>query len=1087
MTKVIAQLEFFPSSHYADLRNLKFIFIALALLNCCELNANGIKNLNEVRKNHFEHNQPLDTTSLYKYMGSEDLEVAKYAKGLLGVYFLENSNINGEKYWIDLATQTKWFKKKETLSEEMILFDDLFRICMVLKKYYFFQKILSVMYSDDLKLVHQTYNLYIQLRTGNIWNFLDNQTNYKSLFNSEIIHQIDSLDINVKERVLFNISAINFSNFDSVGINKFIEMLSHYESRTISDSSSFEEILFNLSLSNFKGDSTRGDNIARVNNKKILKHEYLSPFVASYQLENMPLLESIKKYLMSSISVYYNYIISNCIGLDEYFDRLLIYKINTVNKISILSTISADSYNESIDQFGENSSINKIALIDSIQSKNSILVEPAWLLLNYAAIYDIGNPATSINTILNSKYEGNIDDNIRKNSKLDTIYRANDICKCIDNVNVLHSLPSLITYVIDKQDSFIFNDIEINGKLDSIFKLLKFVKNVDYAFTGERTYFKDLIELQLQKYIRVLERILFIKREYALYEQVRKLDDEYYSFIANKRFNSIIYVATDKERYIAFKSIASRREIDKFDSIFVKTWNKEVAIRDSIIPYFKTLFFQSYIRDIIFDIHERKNISDSICASMIVVNDLLINVKQEGMIQADLNAKTTDSTYLINKYKNDIFCIDNTQLNTKKYVGSGNLNLEIFDMLGDSVDIKKRIDTTRSSLIYIIAEDLSSKELFNKTYEKSYRHPPLTIYGLYSSGNVRVVKRLASLDSLRISFDYNLSKSEQFYSPSFFSKLDAKAEILYSIFLAPFERCLHSDNSIILMMPASLNSIPLDYIYAQKNKRLPNFLEFGSFYKAAMKLKPLRYKPSDSAAIFSEMVYNDIYCNLNKSSNVGTRSGIAPLLNSRDERVKIEEKISARDYIGINASKENFISIAISNGYPIIHLITHGTYIPNYNTQIQNGSANTIMVRNGKDIANNDERQLLLFSSDSTKPTPFREKNNLLTAFETRYLEDLSKIKLIYLSACETGSIDVNEYSNSGYQGFVNNFLERGVKAVIATRWRVSDSYSVEFASKYYQNLTKVTDFQKAFYETKKYFFEKGTPPYLWTSYVFIQ
>jgi len=69
----------------------------------------------------------------------------------------------------------------------------------------------------------------------------------------------------------------------------------------------------------------------------------------------------------------------------------------------------------------------------------------------------------------------------------------------------------------------------------------------------------------------------------------------------------------------------------------------------------------------------------------------------------------------------------------------------------------------------------------------------------------------------------------------------------------------------------------------------------------------------------------------------------------------------------------------------------------------------------------------------------------------------------------------------------VNNFLERGVKSVIATRWKVSDSYSVEFANKYYQNLTRFRDYQEAFFETKKYFFEKNTPPYLWTSYVFIQ
>jgi CHAT domain-containing protein len=106
---------------------------------------------------------------------------------------------------------------------------------------------------------------------------------------------------------------------------------------------------------------------------------------------------------------------------------------------------------------------------------------------------------------------------------------------------------------------------------------------------------------------------------------------------------------------------------------------------------------------------------------------------------------------------------------------------------------------------------------------------------------------------------------------------------------------------------------------------------------------------------------------------------------------------------------------------------------------------------------------------------------------EARYFENLSNIKLIFLSACETGANDLDEYSKTGYQGFVNNFLERGVKSVIATRWKVSDKYSVEFASKYYENLTKIRNFQRAFFETKKYFFKNNTPPYLWTSYVFVQ
>jgi CHAT domain-containing protein len=245
-------------------------------------------------------------------------------------------------------------------------------------------------------------------------------------------------------------------------------------------------------------------------------------------------------------------------------------------------------------------------------------------------------------------------------------------------------------------------------------------------------------------------------------------------------------------------------------------------------------------------------------------------------------------------------------------------------------------------------------------------------------------------------------------------------------------------------------------------------------YRAAKKLNSHVLNINDTAAIFTNLIYNDTYCNLTNSTNIGTRGGISPLTYSSTEGDVISNSIPTVKFEKLNASKEQFIITSLVGRYPILHLITHGSYIP-YNTTLNN------------DIyfpTNPNERQLLLFSSDSSHKS---NRNNIMTAYETRYFENLSKIKLIFLSACETGSSEVNDYSNSGYQGFVNNFLERGVKSVIATRWKVSDKYSVDFANKYYENLALLKDFQRAFFETKKYFFNNNTPPYLWTSYVFVQ
>jgi CHAT domain-containing protein len=228
------------------------------------------------------------------------------------------------------------------------------------------------------------------------------------------------------------------------------------------------------------------------------------------------------------------------------------------------------------------------------------------------------------------------------------------------------------------------------------------------------------------------------------------------------------------------------------------------------------------------------------------------------------------------------------------------------------------------------------------------------------------------------------------------------------------------------------------------------------------------------------MIYNDLYCNINKSINPFTRSGISSLAYSNSETDSISKIVPTYSYSGIKANKENFLNVIDNSNYQMVHLITHGAYISDDLLEIQD------MDPFIKEVINNDERQLLLFSSDSNY-TKHSIKNNLLTAFETRYFSNLQNIKLLYLSACQTGTSDLNEFLKLGYQGFVNNFLEKGVKSVIATRWNVSDKYSVIFANKYYQNLALHKDFQRAFFETKKYFFNNNTPPYLWTSYVFVQ
>ncbi len=1057
---------------------VKILFIILIVFFAFRGNATDVKDLDKVRENHFTNNATFDTLFVKECMKSDNKFVARYAKGLLGAYYIENLNVNGERYWLDLGlSKDKWFQESSTINEEMLLFDDMFRICAVYKKYYFFDKILNLFYDTKLNIAQQPYNLYIEFKTGNIYNFLISQTSYKKFFIDKA-DPFEQINYKVKERILFNISAINFSNFDSSYMKNFILKLKNFSKYKVDSSSSFEKILFKLSILNYNNDSISADSIAFINNNKIVNDEYFTPFIASFEIENLPLIESVKDILLSQISKRYNFVISNYLRIDDHLNLVLDYRLKSVQNSTYISNIIINKFNKSIDENEINILIITINKCDSILRMSRELSEPSWLWEKFNIIENIGNTSNNIFNQLQIKYSNKPIPKLYSNfSSINNNIKKHDYYKCVDNANIFHSLNDFVSYFIIKSDKEIELDTSQINRVDSIFILIKYIKSVNYIFYKGDTYAKWLIDLQLQKYILLLKRFLYIKKEFKLFEQVCKIDDSYFNGVKNENFPEEVTVSTSMMRYLAFKASSTKEELSYFDSLYVSTYNKELAKKDSILPAFKNIYFQSFTRDIILDIYSRKSINDSVCASLLVMNDILMNISNEGITNLNIYENYYENECLINRYKNSYFCIDNSRLNTSRYSNlNTNINMEIVNLFNNSDSIKNRIDTTRKNLFYLIYDDISYKNANLMSIYEIENIKNFTLFGGYSFDKIRQVAKLCSLDTLRSIFNFDVTKSNRFYNNTnyFVSDLEKKSLQLYDIILKPFEKYLDTTSFYNLIFPSSLNSIPLDFIYAKKNGNLINFLEFSSMYRAAKKISSHVLKMNDTAAIFTNFIYNDAYCNLTNSTNIGTRGGISPLTYSIAEQEVISNRIPTVKFEKLQASKEQFIVTTLVGRYPILHLITHGSYIPN-NTKSNNDLSFP---------TNPNERQLLLFSSDSSRKT---NRNNIMTAYETRYFENLSKIKLIFLSACETGSSEVNDYSNSGYQGFVNNFLERGVKSVIATRWKVSDKYSVDFANKYYENLTLLKDFQRAFFETKKYFFNNNTPPYLWTSYVFVQ
>ncbi len=1054
-------------------------------------NASELDELYKVRENYFDKGMPLDTIFLKKCIKSTNKTIVRLSKGILGTYFIENNNPLGENIWVELSIdfdslfKTDWFIDKETLSHEFLVFDDLFRTCMVLKKYYFFHKILGSLYNPEIYLVHQTYNLYVEMKSGNYFNFLDNNVGFKINFEKDFEKQIVQFDSIAKSRILFNISSINFNNFDSIGIKRFKKILNLYIKTNLNDSSSFEDVLYNLTFSLFNDTAIKlKNNAIKINNFKLLSKIYIPPFITQFELENIPLFNELKEYLYASTSERYDSYTGEIIQISSHLNTLFDYKSDVFVEIDKLHNLTYNRYKRSVNLENEKIVDSVVKQLDSVRYNSEyIQIEPNWLFKKKEIARNTGDPIHFIQEILNSKYTNSswlI--GYEYAQQLDSTYRLTDYHKCIDDANIYHGLDYLISYFLSNKDSLICTDTSVDNRINKIYVLLNHIVTNGYLNKTE-TYDKKYLKYQLDKYIYLIEEILFRKKDFELYEKICKIDDRYFLKDKLEDIDDILYPISNKARYLAFVNSSSADEILKFDTTFANTYLREInkVNKDSTLSFFKTYFLNTTCRDIIFDVFNRKNVTDSICLKLLAINDLLVNTYSESFINQEIDVELSENKYLLNRYSNPMFCINNENLDTKKYINNQNPYNQIEKLfLKEPESIINKIDTSKSVLMYIISNELSKYDLNDKDVMKSISQTKLCLYGSYSNTNDSKLIRLITLDSLNQIFNFAETKENNFFATKYFQILKMKSNQLYDILLKPFESFLKKDTSVKLILPDGINSIPIDYLYALKNNSFKNFIEYGSLYKAAFTKNNNDFLDSDSAAIFSEMRYNNIYCNLNKSTNVKTRSSISPLTYSSDERNQIAEYLKSKSFVNEYASKESFINTLISSKFPIIHLITHGSYITT-------NSMNEIMLNNPSlSMASNDERQVLLFSSDSTSKNN-KHSNNILTAMEARYFENLSNIKLIFLSACETGANDLDEYSKTGYQGFVNNFLERGVKSVIATRWKVSDKYSVEFASKYYENLTKIKNFQRAFFETKKYFFKYNTPPYLWTSYVFVQ
>jgi len=1046
--------------------------------------------LNGLRKDHFELGKELDTNKLSNYSESTNRSIQKISKLIKATYDIEVIRDSADKFLGDFVLANDWLNDTLTSQLEYLIIDDLFRICMSIQRYKLFNLLNIVFFNDkSLDLLSQSYDTYIYLKTGNVYNFLNQQNTFKYLIIRDIDNFKNNSNAEVFDRLKLNIISISIANYDTLESKFFYSKLIENSISDLDTNSSFENIVFTQELSNWdliKGFSSHSSILL----SKIYKH-FCPAYIFNIIYVNLNWPEQTRKEL-KNILFYNNYSkFVLFIQKHDFYSR----DINEYKQIKLNDYISLGQFNHQSAYDDESEiEIPNLSYIDSIQDFYTFY-EPNWIELHLNFILRRQSNDDFLKTDLRNR---NLKEfSVRRHdltaltnnrNKEYKIIKTFDPTRLMDCSNIYFGSYRLIDHYYNHDNEYLSSDTNYNSIYDSLYNVFTFLKNTKYLSSVAFTLEKSTLQYGMLNIKMALDEIFISSKNYESYEILAQSFD-----ITDNMQDSIpkeLKIIQDKFRYLNFISNATSSQIKKFDSLFVhQLKNYSISSKVDTLKMQNRFYFHTDLaKNILIDIYKRSSITDSLLIKYLLSQDLINQIAYRNFKDNYIYNISYDSLQAIKNYKNPYFCIDNNGL---RFSSSGDpLFYKFQNNSSRFIKNEIKIDQDYKVLWYFIAENFDFNDATEKKHLK-FDTKKFDLYLVYIDSSHSIIKKLISLDSLNDVINLNLSRSSQFFSSTYFNEIDQVSKKLYHILFDPIDSLVVLQNRYKLILPNNLIGIPLDYIFSKEKNYLPHFNEFSDISSTIFNNEFIKYNNQDSITIFSEMTYNNLYCNINKSYTPQLRSGILELKYAKVERQGISTSLPVKLFNGISASKYNFFKSLLNNNIKNIHLITHGAYLP-LDSDITSEHTNDTTLKNSLlklpsiSLIPNfpEERQLLLFSSDSLE---LDTENNLLVSNEIQYLENLSHINLIYLSACETGMIDDYRSNTSGYIGYVREFLDRGVHSVIATRWKIQDNAAANFATLFYKNLKKHSEYSEAFYQTKLDFYTNKQNPFIWSSYVFVQ
>lgn len=241
------------------------------------------------------------------------------------------------------------------------------------------------------------------------------------------------------------------------------------------------------------------------------------------------------------------------------------------------------------------------------------------------------------------------------------------------------------------------------------------------------------------------------------------------------------------------------------------------------------------------------------------------------------------------------------------------------------------------------------------------------------------------------------------------------------------------------------------------------------------------YDTSEQMQVSSASLNEDI------ANDEQLRGGMAYLPQTLVEMTEIEKVLTPNfkvDTICGRAATETSFKNWSGKDVQILHLSTHGFYVPKYRRSIF--TKVTLNPFNSLDEQSLSRSGLLLAGANKAVKLKTCGEDGILTAKEIARL-DLSDVELVTLSACETA---LGDLSGEGVFGLQRGFKKAGAKTMIMSLWRVDDTATRIIMTNFYDLLSKGVSVNDAFTQSQQELIirnnGKYNDPKYWAAFIVI-